>query len=343
MRRTVPLIALAAAAALLLSACSGGGGSKSDSTPKPKASASTSASPAAFSCDVKSGQQSDSITVSGSLGAEPKVTLPKTVTAKSAQRTITTTGTGTKVQSGATAFAEFAVYNGTTGKELDAEGFGGPAFSFTAGTGQALPLFDHMFDCVPVGSRVVLTEPASTAFGAGADPTQLGLAATDTAVFIGDLVYVAPDLPASSKADGAAQPAKAGFPAVKLDASGTPAVTIGKATKPTTTQIEVLKKGTGAVVKSGDFVSTQYQGVEFASGKTFDQSWGRGVATFQTNGVVAGFTKALVGQTVGSQVVAVIPPAEGYGANPPQGQSIITSSSTLVFVVDILQTAAAAK
>ena len=42
---------------------------------------------------------------------------------------------------------------------------------------------------------------------------------------------------------------------------------------------------------------------------------------------------ALTGQTVGSQIVAVIPPDQAYGdvANGP-----IPANSTLVFVVDIL-------
>ena len=31
-------------------------------------------------------------------------------------------------------------------------------------------------------------------------------------------------------------------------------------------------------------------------------------------GIIPGFANALIGQTVGSQVVTVIPPAQGYGA-----------------------------
>lgn len=50
---------------------------------------------------------------------------------------------------------------------------------------------------------------------------------------------------------------------------------------------------------------------------------------------MTGFKKALEGQKVGSQVLAVIPPAEGYGA---QAQSGIPANSTLVFVIDILGT-----
>ena len=41
----------------------------------------------------------------------------------------------------------------------------------------------------------------------------------------------------------------------------------------------------------------------------------------------------MIGQTVGSQVLVVIPPKDGYGAKA-SGQ--IPASSTLVFVIDVL-------
>jgi len=49
--------------------------------------------------------------------------------------------------------------------------------------------------------------------------------------------------------------------------------------------------------------------------------------------LINGFLKAVEGQKIGSQVVAVIPPAEGYGDTE---QGSIPAGSTLVFVIDIL-------
>ena len=46
-----------------------------------------------------------------------------------------------------------------------------------------------------------------------------------------------------------------------------------------------------------------------------------------------GWDKAIVGQTVGSRLLLVVPPADGYGA---QGQGEIKGTDTMVFVVDIL-------
>ena len=50
--------------------------------------------------------------------------------------------------------------------------------------------------------------------------------------------------------------------------------------------------------------------------------------------VIAGWDKGLIGKTVGSRVLLVVPPAEGYGAkgSPP----LIGPQDTLVSVVDIL-------
>ncbi|TAL40726.1 MAG: hypothetical protein EPN91_12560, partial [Salinibacterium sp.] len=57
-------------------------------------------------------------------------------------------------------------------------------------------------------------------------------------------------------------------------------------------------------------------------------------ATFNSSGVIKGFTAALVGHKVGSQVIVIIPPDKGYGSagSPPD----IGGKDTLVFVVDIL-------
>jgi peptidylprolyl isomerase len=51
--------------------------------------------------------------------------------------------------------------------------------------------------------------------------------------------------------------------------------------------------------------------------------------------VIQGWSEGLAGQTVGSQVLLVIPPELGYG-DEDAGQGGIPGGSTLVFVVDIL-------
>ena len=52
-----------------------------------------------------------------------------------------------------------------------------------------------------------------------------------------------------------------------------------------------------------------------------------------TGSVIAGWDEGLVGQTVGSQVLLVVPPDKGYG---PRTARRIKGTDTIVFVVDIL-------
>ena len=138
------------------------------------------------------------------------------------------------------------------------------------------------------------------------------------------------------RASGEPQAPQAGFPTVELDADGRPTVTVPEADAPTELGVETLIKGDGATVQAGDTVTVQYQGVIWNTGEIFDESWSRGApATFSTDQVITGFADGMVGQTVGSQTVVVIPPADGYGESG-QPQAGISGTDTLVFVIDIL-------
>ncbi|KQO82674.1 hypothetical protein ASF17_06410 [Frigoribacterium sp. Leaf263] len=138
------------------------------------------------------------------------------------------------------------------------------------------------------------------------------------------------------RATGEPQDPTPGFPTVELADDGAPTVTVPETDPPADLQVEVLKKGDGAVVQDGDTVTVQYEGVVWQTGETFDSSWQRGEpATFGTGQVITGFAEGMVGQTVGSQTIVSIPPADGYGDNVPQGAAF-TATDTLVFVIDIL-------
>lgn len=131
--------------------------------------------------------------------------------------------------------------------------------------------------------------------------------------------------------------------AVKDIPSNLPKVTLAKNGKPSIDMngyqpgadlvVQPLIKGSGKTVESSDTLKVQYTGW-LTNGKQFDSSWDRGEASsFSLSGVVKGWQEGLAGQTVGSQVLLVIPPDLGYG---DQAQGEIPANSTLVFVVDIL-------
>ncbi|MGA1838664.1 FKBP-type peptidyl-prolyl cis-trans isomerase [Herbiconiux sp. 11R-BC] len=321
--RSLPALAAAAVAAtLLLAGCSASGDASSTNA------ASSDCTPTA------SGSASEGVTVAGDFQAAPTTTFTGPLTVDATQRTVVTTGDGAVVQNGDVATIDFTIYNGTSGKQvfstLDA---GGTQLQLTVDSTQFIPGIVNAVACSTVGSRVVAVIPPADGFGTTGN-TSLGIAATDSMVMVADVEAIIP-----TRADGADQAPQDGFPTVTLDdTTGAPTVTIPSADPPATLQTEVLKKGTGATVADGDNVTVQYQGLVWGTGKVFDQSWGQGgPRTFQTTGVVKGFAAAMVGQTVGSQVLVVIPPDQGYGSagNSAAG---ISGTDTLVFVIDILNT-----
>ncbi len=318
------ILSTIAVAGLLVSlvGCSSGAGGNADCVP------------------TKAGDASAKVQVTGKLGTEPKVTIPKKLTSKTTERTVTIEGKGRAAQADSVVDIDYAVYNTTSGKKIDATTYGAKGTSITLDKANLLPGLYKAIHCSAPGARVVAVIPPVDAFGSTGS-TGLGVAATDSIVFVIDVLRTTAPQKVLKKADGAAVAPKDGFPTVKLAASGEPTITIPKADPPTALSIEVLKKGTGKVVKDGATVTVHYVGALWKDGKVFDSSWTRGApATFPTTGVVAGFGKAMVGQTVGSQVVAVIPPAEGYGPDgnqtDPSTPDQISGTDTMVFVIDIL-------
>lgn len=126
----------------------------------------------------------------------------------------------------------------------------------------------------------------------------------------------------------------ADLPKVTLDEHGKPSLHLNGYQPSGKLVAQPLIKGSGPAVKGTQSVSVQYTGWLASNGKQFDSSWDRGEpADFSLDGVVKGWKEGLTNQTVGSQVLIVIPPELGYGA---QQQKEIPANSTLIFVVDIL-------
>jgi peptidylprolyl isomerase len=140
-----------------------------------------------------------------------------------------------------------------------------------------------------------------------------------------------------TSASGTEVPPVDGLPTVAV-VEGVPTVTLPGTPPPTELVIQPLIVGDGPTVESGQTVTVQYVGVLWSDGSVFDSSWERGAPVdfpVGTGGVLPGFEEGLIGQTVGSRVMLIIPPDEGYGeqGNPQAG---ITGTETLVFVIDVL-------
>ena len=120
------------------------------------------------------------------------------------------------------------------------------------------------------------------------------------------------------------------------DLSQKPAVKVPRGKPPKKRVIKDIVKGKGPVAHPGEFVTVQYVGVSWSTGKQFDASWDHG-QPFQfplgAGQVIPGWDKGVKGMRVGGRRELIIPPKLGYGAagSPPA----IGPNETLIFVVDL--------
>lgn len=306
--RLRPLAALSAAAAavLILAGCASGQGSA-----QPTGTAAADLCAAA----APSGSASDSVKVDGEAGKPSKATFSTPLEPKELEVTVLDEGKGAAVKPGEFVSYAMTAYNAKTGEELATVGY--TPGEFLPSQLSANSVLGQVFGCGKIGTRVVATFPAT-------DKAQ-------AEVYVLDLLGTVP-----TAAWGEPQDAPAGFPTVALADNGAPKVTIPEGQDPPAkTEVAVLKKGDGYTVNKGDYALIQYTGVRWSNGATFDSTWEKGSPiAYPTTQYVPGFQKALEGQTVGSQVLVVIPPADGYGEGKINETDL--KGETIVFVVDIL-------
>ncbi|HEY0188953.1 MAG TPA: FKBP-type peptidyl-prolyl cis-trans isomerase [Cellulomonas sp.] len=137
-----------------------------------------------------------------------------------------------------------------------------------------------------------------------------------------------------TRASGEAVAPREGLPTVTLDADGVPSLTPTGTDPPTELVVQPLQRATSTQVAAGDVITVQYTGFVWSTGEAFDSTWTSGSpATFSLSDVPA-WEEALVEQSVGSQVMVVVPPSYELGAT----QSDELAGQTIVFVIDILAT-----
>ena len=309
--RIRPFAALSAVAlsAVLLAGCAAA---------TPEAEVSPTGPPLVDLCDAAapSGAASESVTVEGAVGEEAAAAFESPLEITELQSTVIEEGSGDAVESGQLVAFALTAFSAETGEKLGALGYGEEP-TLPAQISPDNPI-GQILGCASPGARVVATFPPS-------DPNA-------GEVYVFDFLDIVP-----GAAWGEPQEPVEGMPTVTLDDDGAPTIEVPEGDAPTAVELETLKKGDGATVAPGDTVLVQYTGVKWSDGSTFDSSWETGTpVSFQTTGVVDGFRQALEGQTVGSQVVVVIPPAFGYGEEGSSEHEL--AGETLVFVVDILGT-----
>jgi FKBP-type peptidyl-prolyl cis-trans isomerase len=116
-----------------------------------------------------------------------------------------------------------------------------------------------------------------------------------------------------------------------------PKVTIPKALPGTDLTVKTLIQGTGSTLTKADALAANFV-LYFWQGKSSSLKASTYTSTPTVIGgqMLPGLESALVGKKVGSRVLAVIPPAQGYGTSG-NSQIGVTGSTWLVFVIDVVK------
>jgi FKBP-type peptidyl-prolyl cis-trans isomerase len=316
MRRVAMALLLPAAAAVALAGCGG----------------SASTTPANTNAAVK---------VSGTAGKAPTITIPASKPSASLVTKTLAAGSGPVIPSTDSILANFAVFvwRGKTHKLL---------FSSYSSIPETLPVqidlsgLRSALSHAKVGTRVLAVLPPKYGYGPDGN-SRIGVKPTDTLVWVVDV------LKAFTPTQGAAgQHVTDGggtLPKVTPPTPGTsPQIAIPKSAPPSKLIVKTLVKGTGVPVKAGEAIVVRYVASIWRTGKVFNDNWPSVQQpttppnVFQLGQLIPAWNTGLVGVPVGSRVMLVVPPAEGYGKTG-QASAGIKGTDTLVFVVDILATA----
>lgn len=335
------LAALALAPLLVLSACStDGDGTDGDSTSQTDDAATTSAAPEGDIEDlaVDTGGDNPTITWNGEDFAQGP--LPFRVSS-----TTTTTveeGDGEEVAAGHEVLARYMAVNGTTGEQVLSTFDADDTLTLDLSNENLFPAFLDNIPGTPAGSTLLMAIPATDAYGPNGHP-QLGVGPEDTLVFY---LEIESSRAALTQAEGEEVEPEEGLPEVEADGTSPATVTIPEDYEaPETTLAQVLIKGDGPEVKAGQTLKAHYTGIKLSDGEMFDNSYDRGEPSPFPIGigrVIEGWDTGLVGQTVGSRVLLVVPAEEAYGPLPEDDGSSTAAPAhelageTLIFIVDIL-------
>lgn len=284
------------------------------------------------------GSSSDSpkVTVTGAFGSQPKVSIPSARASAQLQVKTLISGSGAAVPSNDALLGNYVAYiwSGKTHKLAQSTYTSVPALFGV----HLLPGLTAALKDAKVGERVLAVIPPKDGYGSQGNSSG-GVAPNDTLVFVIDVIKAY----AAKAAVSGKVVSSGGHGLPTVSTANPPQITIPKGAKPPSAlTAKTLVQGTGPVVASGQQVIVQYVGVNWRTGKVFDSSvqdgdpYGFVVGLPPSQGgVITGWSSGLKGVKVGSRVLLVIPPKDGYGS-AGNSQAGIKGTDTLVFVVDVL-------
>jgi peptidylprolyl isomerase len=314
-------LALAAACTLAFVGCS-----DDVEEPDPTDTTTTTPTETADPVDWKPLTSLDQITVSNTaFGVEPEVTFETPLKADVTLITTLIKGTGPAAHADGIVGIFYVGYNTRDGAKFDSNYGGAPYVSYADGFIEG---FTKALDGQTVGSRVLVAITSAEGYASG--QADAGILAGDTLIFVLDLVdgqYYEPT--GTEEADGNE------YATVRFD-NGVP---IPKArpgvVPPTETIATTLIKGESArPVAATDYVVFDYVEVNYATGAVLSGTYGVNNVVGQLDSLIPGWQKGLLGRTVGTRVLLVVPPADAYPDGDPSRN--LPAGQTLLYIIDIL-------
>lgn len=233
-------------------------------------------------------------------------------------------GEGDVIEAGNNIAVDYTVTNGTDNSSLYSTYDVGQPETLSLAEGALDPMLLDAFVGSAVGSTYLYAAPDGQSATEGESPDTILMALT-----------VKSRTEVLERAEGTIVEPAEDLPTVTLDDTGAPSIEMPAGDPPAELVAQPLIEGEGPEVAEGATITAHYTGWLW-DGEQFDSSWEGGTPltiSLAPGGVIEGWTEGLVGQSVGSQVLLVIPPELGYGDTE---NGSIPANSTLVFVVDIL-------
>jgi peptidylprolyl isomerase len=194
-RRALALVALAAAGALVLAACSSSPPATSSSTSQTTGSGrsagatTTTRAPGASALIAIVPIPAADRSPAGTAGQAPTVTVPTGTPPAGLESADLIVGTGQVAVPGDKVTVQYVLATYSAKKVIQSSWTSKP-FTFTLGAGEVIPGWDKGVVGMHVGGRRELIIPPSLGYGATPPAGAQGIAASDTLVFVIDLVSI---------------------------------------------------------------------------------------------------------------------------------------------------------
>jgi peptidylprolyl isomerase len=268
---------------------------------------------ATAACTPPAGTAAADIQVTGEIGSAPQLHFSTPLAVTTQRVEVLAPGDGPVLADGQPVLVDFYAESAQDGS-LIAETYSSEPRAYLLSADALGPDLYNALHGQHVGARILQVAP-----GRGEYPA---------AVAVYDIL--------PTRATGEAVQSRDGLPTVSWAPDGRPTVTVPSDTAPPTDAVsQPILRGDGPQVEAGQIVTVQYVGVSWSTGKVFDSTWvdGKLPASFPigVGSLPTGWDEGIVEQTVGSEVMLVLPPDAGFTGTDGQ-----FADQTVVFVVDIL-------